>query len=111
MPSARSLEARQLGAHLEFLAERRCHVVKDRPRRQSRKHLEGLLAGLLGTAQAYEEIGATCTDIDQLAFQDGDLLVQVRGARVKVKSEPDERSARDPDVDVARRRGSLRGSH
>ena len=105
------LEARELGAHVEPLAERRCHVGEDRPRSQPRQHLERLLAGFLGAAEPDEQVGQSGAHVDQLALQVGDELIEIRGTRIQMEPKADEWSAGDPDVDVPRRRGSLRGSH
>ena len=105
------LEARQLGAHLESLGEGRGDVIDDRLRRQAWKHLERLLPGLLDAAKVDEQIGPSGADVDQLALEVGHELIEIRCTRVEMKSQPDQRSAGDPDVDVPRRRGSLGGSH
>jgi hypothetical protein len=58
-----------------------------------------------------EQIGPAGADVDQLALEVGHELIEIRCTRVEMKSQPDQRSAGDPDVDVPRRRGSLGGSH
>ena len=58
-----------------------------------------------------QEVGALGADLDQLALELADELLEIGGPAIQVKPQADERSAGDPDVDVPRRRGSLRGSH
>ncbi len=53
-------------------------------------------------------------DVDQLALEVGGELVEISGARVQVKSQPDQWRLGDADIDggPADPRGfSLRGSH
>ena len=70
----------------------------------ARQHLECRLASLLGTTQMDEEVGAVCADLDQLALEIGGDLLEIRGPGVHVEPQADQRSVRDPDVDVPRRR-------
>ena len=104
-------EAGQLGARLEALVEDRGDLREDRLRGHPRNHVQGRLADFLDTAKPDEDIGAPGADIDQLALEVGGELVEIGGPRVQVEPEAHQRSARDPNVDVTRRRGSLRGSH
>ena len=62
-------------------------------------------------AEPDHEVGALDADVDQLALELVGEFVEIGGAGIEVKSQPDERGAGDPDVDMTRRRGSLGGSH
>ena len=110
-PVGPCFEAGQLGARLEALVEDRRDLGEDCLRGHPRNHLQRRLADFLNTAKPDEDIGAPGADIDQLALEVSCELVEIGGARVQVEPQAHQRSARDPDVDVTRRRGSLRGSH
>src|SRR4029077_13273110 len=97
--------------HLKALVEGRRDVRKDCPRSESREHLERLPPRFLGPAQPEEEIGAPHADVDQLALEVVAEILEIRGAGIQMKAQPCQRSLRDANVDVARGRGSLRGSH
>ena len=75
------------------------------------EHLERLLPGFLDGAEPDHEVGALDPDLDQPALELVGAFVEIGGAGIEVKPQPDDRGAGDPNVDMTRRRGSLGGSH
>ena len=76
------LEARELGAHLETLAERRCDLGKDRGRDASPGNTPSArLPGILAPAEAARGGWLAGRRLDQLALEFGDQLIEIRRRR------------------------------
>jgi len=75
------------------------------------EHLERRLTGILGTAQPEQQVCPPRPDLGQLALERGGQLLEIRRTAVHVEAQADQWRVGDPDVDVPRCCGSLRGSH